>query len=332
MSLIGFPVETTALGLGCAGLFNLPTRSERVRVLEAAYANGIRHFDVAPMYGLGLAERELGRFVRSRRDECVIATKFGIAPTRAAQAIGRVQAPVRALLSAAPMLRERARTSGGGPSSGRLGEFLYAGGRYDAAAARQSLEHSLRELGTDYVDLLLIHDAAPSQIHSDDVVEYLEDARRAGLLRSWGVAGELDEALALARQLGKRSFVLQLRDGIFLRKARAPSGGQHSVITFGVLGRAVSRVLAYVTARDHRRKHWDDVLGADSTNAETLAALLLRDALRANASGVVLFSTTRPARIRSAVDAAAVDPQEPDPQLDAFRDLVEREIKAPAAR
>ena len=74
-------LETTVLGFGCAHLYGVPRSAERLRLLDAAHDAGIRHFDVAPMYGLGLAERELGRFIRHRRDAVVVATKFGIAPT-----------------------------------------------------------------------------------------------------------------------------------------------------------------------------------------------------------------------------------------------------------
>ena len=52
-------VVTSAIGFGCAGLFRIPHRKARKAMLDAAYDAGIRHFDTAPMYGLGLAEAEL---------------------------------------------------------------------------------------------------------------------------------------------------------------------------------------------------------------------------------------------------------------------------------
>src|SRR5437016_952206 len=102
-------VETSVIGFGCADLFRQPSRASRRRLLEAALDAGIRHFDVAPMYGLGLGEGELGRFVRGRRERIVVATKFGISPTRAARTLARVQSPLQRLLDAAPALRQRAR-------------------------------------------------------------------------------------------------------------------------------------------------------------------------------------------------------------------------------
>ena len=48
---------------------------------------------------------------------------------------------------------------------------------------------ALRALKTDYVDLLLLHDPLPGSVRSDEVSSFLEDARAAGLIRSWGIAG-----------------------------------------------------------------------------------------------------------------------------------------------
>jgi D-threo-aldose 1-dehydrogenase len=103
--LAGGAVSTSALGLGCAELFSLPRERDRSAVFEAAYELGVRHFDVAPMYGLGAAERELGRFVRGRRESVTIATKFGIEPTSASRVLQVVQSPLRAALRRAPGLK-----------------------------------------------------------------------------------------------------------------------------------------------------------------------------------------------------------------------------------
>src|SRR6185503_14619010 len=73
---IGSPVsflygedDRVRLGFGCASLMRVPSRREREALLGEAFEQGIRHFDVARMYGLGAAESELGRFARGRREE-----------------------------------------------------------------------------------------------------------------------------------------------------------------------------------------------------------------------------------------------------------------------
>ncbi len=112
VTLRGTELATSALGIGCAGLYGEPTAAGRMRLLDAAHGSGIRHFDTAPMYGLGLAEREIGRFARGRRGEIVIATKFGIAPTLAARGIAPLQAPVRRLFVRLPFAAEGRQSPG----------------------------------------------------------------------------------------------------------------------------------------------------------------------------------------------------------------------------
>ncbi len=102
-NLLYGPDEELRLGFGCAQLLRLPRRRDRRRLLDAAFDAGLRHFDVARMYGLGMAEGEVGRFARDRRAEISIATKFGIDPPR--RTMARLQAPARAALARMPALR-----------------------------------------------------------------------------------------------------------------------------------------------------------------------------------------------------------------------------------
>ena len=168
----------------------------------------------------------------------------------------RAQGPVRRLLRASPALKRRARSSARGPSSGRAGAFLYRATGFDAAAARTGLENSLRELGTDYVDLFLLHDPEPGSVGGDDACGFLEDARRSGKIRAWGVAGEVAPSVAVARALPVPPPVLQLRDDILA--ARAPelsTNGAQQRITFGALG-TIGDLVSHVGADPARRRRW----------------------------------------------------------------------------
>ncbi|WP_084800709.1 aldo/keto reductase, partial [Promicromonospora kroppenstedtii] len=74
-------VRLTTLGLGAApagNLYRATTDDEAYATFQAAWDAGIRYFDTAPHYGLGLSERRLGAYLRTRpRDELVISTKVG---------------------------------------------------------------------------------------------------------------------------------------------------------------------------------------------------------------------------------------------------------------
>ncbi len=71
----------TELSLGCAPLGNLYraiTDGEASATVDAAWESGIRSFDTAPHYGLGLSERRLGAALAGRtRDEYLLSTKVG---------------------------------------------------------------------------------------------------------------------------------------------------------------------------------------------------------------------------------------------------------------
>lgn len=309
-------VTSTRIGFGCAGLLREPSAHKRQSLLAEAFEQGITHFDVARMYGLGVAESELGRFVRGRRDSIVIATKFGIEPASASGRLARLQGPARWLLARYPTLRGYVK---------RRSDAFNQPHHYDAATARASLQTSLRELQTDYVDLLLVHDPAPTDsVDLPDICAYLEEARQEGHVRAWGVAGEQDPCIQLKRSL-PASAILQVRDDIFSRTHPFPADLE-PLITFGVLGEALDRISRHLNGSPERRSRWSEALGVDCSSSEALVALLLRDALDANPQGVVLFSTTRLERLQALDTIASVAHNGNDTVLTAFRRRVNDEL------
>lgn len=74
-------LHASALGLGCMGMsefYGETDDSESLKTLEHAFARGVTLFDTADAYGFGHNEELLGRFIRGKRDQLVIATKFGL--------------------------------------------------------------------------------------------------------------------------------------------------------------------------------------------------------------------------------------------------------------
>ncbi|MEV5017453.1 aldo/keto reductase [Streptomyces sp. NPDC053780] len=160
-------VPVTALGLGAAaigGLYEAVGEDEAAATVEAAWDSGIRYFDTAPHYGLGLSERRLGAALRTRpRKDFVLSTK-----------VGRVLEP----------------HDGGGDD--RANGFAVPAThrrRWDFSAdgVRRSLEDSLTRLGLDRVDLVLLHD--PDE-HGEqafrEAYPALEELRSQGVVRAIG--------------------------------------------------------------------------------------------------------------------------------------------------
>jgi D-threo-aldose 1-dehydrogenase len=308
-------VTSTRVGFGCAGLMREPSARKRQRLLAEAFDQGITHFDVARMYGLGAAEGELGRFAQRRREDIVIATKFGIEAAAAPGRLARLQSPARRLLTRSPALREYVKRHSG---------TFHQAHRYDVPAARASLQTSLRELGTDYVDVLFLHDPLPTDsVDLPEICGYLEEARHAGLLRAWGVAGEQDPCTQI-KQLLPTSAILQVRYDVCSRTSLL-SPELEPLITFGVLGETLARILAHLKDSPERCSRWSEAVDVDCSSPEALASLLLRDALRSNPKGVVLLSTTRPTRLRG-LDPIVSAAHSEDAELAAFVRKIDDEL------
>jgi hypothetical protein len=287
-----------------------PSRRGRQRILAEAFERGVRHFDLARMYGLGVAEGEVGRFVAGRRDEVLIATKFGIDPSGPARRLARYQAPARAAIGRLPTLRAAIK---------RRGDGFHEPRRYDGAKARASLEQSLRQLGADYVDLFFVHDPRPGDlVDVEDLGETLEELRAAGRIRAWGLAGEPGPCLPLRDAFGP-PLTVQLRDEIF-SPAVSASEWDLPPIAFGVVARALDRIVAHVSSSEERRRRWGEDVGVDCARPDVVVGLLLQDALERNRDGLVLFSTSRPERIGAAIEAAAPLDEADRERLRAFRE------------
>src|ERR1700749_885124 len=265
--------------------------------------------------GLGWAEAEVGRFARGRRDRMTIATKFGIEPPN--PSLARLQAPARAAIARMPALRTALKQAGGERGAPR---------HYGAVSARKSLETSLRELGTDYVDYFFVHaPAAGDLVDVDELGGLFEELRARGIARACGVSGDHNPCVEMARAT---SGVLQVRDEVFAPAPHVPHSGEPT-LSFGVLARPMTRIRDYLAAAPRRRDRWESRLMLDCTRPEILSALLLQDALERNSRGIVLFATSRRERIGPATAAASPRRRFDAPTLRRFRKCLVEDLEAP---
>jgi len=140
-------VSVTELAFGgaaIAGMYTEVSEDDARAAVDAAWNGGIRTFDTAPHYGLGLSERRLGDALRGRpRDEYVISTK-----------VGRLLEPAVLCQGGGAGAADGRDTQGGFDVPARYVR------RFDFSAdgVRRSLAASLDRLGLDRVDIALIHD------------------------------------------------------------------------------------------------------------------------------------------------------------------------------
>ncbi|MEM6713260.1 MAG: aldo/keto reductase [Pseudomonadota bacterium] len=131
-------VTFTELGLGTAPLGNLyraVSDDDAHAVFEGAWDGGVRYVDTAPLYGLGLSETRLNRFLRTKpRDDYVLSTKIG-----------------RWFRATTPDKRDGFGKWFDVPSRNEVYDYSYDG-------VFRSIEFSLERLGVDRIDILYAHD------------------------------------------------------------------------------------------------------------------------------------------------------------------------------
>jgi aryl-alcohol dehydrogenase-like predicted oxidoreductase len=167
-------------------------RRDSLAALGAAYDAGITFYDTARSYGYGACEGLLGEFFAGgKRDSVVLCTKFGIVPASPKGWKQRVKPLARAAIRVVPALRGVAR---------KQAADQFTGGQFSVEILKQSLETSLRELNTDYVDMLLLHAAPLSVLEQDDLMEQLTRLVDQGKVRMVGISGEEDVMAAVFAQ------------------------------------------------------------------------------------------------------------------------------------
>jgi len=292
-----------ALGFGCASLYGLPLKRDRRTVLEAAYNLGIRHFDVAPMYGLGIAEAELGEFIGARSD-VIVATKFGIRPTTAGRAAGLVQPPVRRLMQSFPAVKSKAKSSGSKRDAGTIGRLLYSEHDYSVSNARRALTSSLRALRNPRLNYFFLHEPAGwlSGRYSD-LIDYLNGEVRRGTIESWGPAGDLSQVDDNLSDLTSRASAVQIPYDLIGGHGGPRTEPDRPTIIFGFISGALPRVRAALDDLQFQQQ-CSEMLDADLGDQRTVIHLLMRNAVTHNKSGTVLLSSTSTDHLKMACAAA----------------------------
>jgi aryl-alcohol dehydrogenase-like predicted oxidoreductase len=296
----GSSAKLSELGFGCAALLGRASRKQSLAALAAAVDSGITFFDTARSYGYGASEGLLGEVFAHRRDQFVLCTKFGIlpAPNNWKQ---KIKPLARAVVNAFPGLRKAAQ---------RQAASQFTGGQFTVAALQSSFETSLRELRTDYVDILLMH-AAPETVLADNaLLDAMAALVEAGKVRVAGISADLPviEKFFAQRppQLQTAQFALNLSLMPFATQTAAQTVPNSDLLLVanhpfgGPGGNAAARIL---TLRDSPTLPQSLKEKLDTSDPQLLPEVVLNMILRGTGVRAVIPAMMQPRHIRSNVQA-----------------------------
>jgi D-threo-aldose 1-dehydrogenase len=293
--------HTTRLGFGCGSIMGATNHRDSLKLLESAYEAGIRHFDVAPMYGYGEAESCLGEFLQHHRGQVTVTTKYGIAPPKKSAIIKLGRSIAGPIIKQLPSLKHRlARAANAATRTGARPSFT-------AAQAKASLDRSLLALRTDHIDLWLLHEATARDLQDDTLLDLLQSEVKKGTIGAFGIGSGANKIPALlathpayCRTLQYEWSVLDSRIPEAPIRPSAPFRIHHGALTGNF--RALHTAL---TKNEPLCQRWSASTNTDLSNPEALAHLMLKTSLVLNPTSIILFSSKKPAHIQANVRTAA---------------------------
>jgi len=182
-------LNVSEFGLGCARIGGIFQRDPPgfLDLLSAALDAGINFFDTADMYSQGESERLLGRAVKGRRDQVVIASKAGYVLPTQRRILARFKPLVRPVIR---LLGLRRHHLPGAVQGSPAQDF-------SRVHLRRAVEGSLRRLGTDRLDLFQLHSPPTAVVERGEWVDTLDTLAREGKIRYYGISCDsVETALA----------------------------------------------------------------------------------------------------------------------------------------
>ena len=182
------PVKFGLGGVPFGNEFEVVSDEDAYQTLEAAWNAGVRYYDVAPWYGLGLGERRYGNFLHNKnRDDYVLSSKVG------------------KLLKASPHNDAESNF----PFSPSPNNVVFD---YTADGVRRSIEDSLQRMGVSRLDIAFVHDISSDnkllptswqeqfEIALDGAFPALSRMREEGIIKGWGIGVNTPEPILRVMQ------------------------------------------------------------------------------------------------------------------------------------
>lgn len=306
----GLNKSISVLGFGCSAVMGRTGRADSLRAMQQAFDAGVNFFDVARSYGGGEAEAVLGEFIRSCQNEVVVCTKFGILPVQRSGLKAAVLPIARKVVQAFPGLRKSARKAAGAQ---------FVSGQFSVETLRSSLETSLRKLGIDTLDMLILHAAPPSAMQHDDLLAELEKVRGEGKIKVTGISGPDETLRAYAQHppavLTHGQFACNVFDTELMRIASSFDLNRISLVANHAFGGPLGVAETQRRIEDLRlREDVSSELKAklDTSDPSLMPEIILQALTQSGAVSSVIVSMMNPANLKANLRAMETSRFTPD--------------------
>jgi aryl-alcohol dehydrogenase-like predicted oxidoreductase len=270
------------LGFGCAGLSSLNNDYESIKILNVAFDEGITHFDVAPLYGMGKTEGILGKFIQNKRDQITITTKFGLNPPKYTSSGNLFFKTAKTLVKSFPIFSDLV-------SKKVMREVVSS---YTSKNARISLEKSLKELKTDYVDYYFLHEANYEEAISEDLIATISKLKEEGKILEIGIGSAYAKVKDNLNNYPNFYKIFQFESDIINDNLDAIEEIQNlKLITHSAL--------QLLKLLPNKEKVSRIIYEESGINSEQLSSFLLYYNYINNPYGMVLFSSTSKVRVKN---------------------------------
>lgn len=288
-------VHSSRLGFGLSSIAGSGNFSHQQRLIKTAISCGITHFDVAPLYGSGDAEKILGDVLTTCPEKVTVTTKYGLFPMNAGKLSGVIRSALRPVFRRMGGLKRLA-------SSAVDKAYNPKPVKYESGHLTASLDNSLIKLKRP-VDIFLLHDPDISMATDEGLIGELSKVKQSGKALYTGISGAAETLVTAITSFPEIYRVAQLENSLV---SGAPInqllGLGTAVITHRAIQGGLKQLVFLIEKRPGFKKIWLRETGIDPTS-DNLAQVLLEIALAENSTGIVLFSTTQVERIKKSSKA-----------------------------
>ena len=279
-------------GYGCVALTMFKDQKEAVRMLDFAFDQGITHFDVARVYGMGHAESILGEFLKHKRNEVTITTKFGLNPL--STPMGSLNLNLLLRLKKAiqkyPAFYKLVRRNITSQKPAALSP-------YSISEAQKSIYKSLAELKTDHIDCLLLHEATINDANNQELIEFLEKLKKDGIVLNYGIGSDYSKYEDDCSNFPDRFDVFQFEHSICNPNIFSLKNIEHKAIFIHSVFKHLEKIRPAIANNPNIARKVSELINKDISNTQNLCGFVLSmanaDMDKLKCQGKIIFSTTR---------------------------------------